>query len=1324
MSTPGRQTKIITFSSYKAGAGRTMALANIAWIMASQGKSVLTVDWDLDDPALHLYYSKYLPNRDLSMSDGILDMFSTFAATASSQERGAEHLRELHPQHTDFKRYDVDVHYPFPNGGHLYYLGPGRQDDRYRDRLRAFDWDLFQDTDDGREFLAALRSRMRHSEYDYILIDSGAGLSADAGICTVALPDTVVIGLSLHRRAIEGARDIARRIEAQPRHITLHVMPLRVDTTIETTRFERALAEARTALDPYLGLTGEESLDAYWNEVLIPYQPHFSLAEDLAVMVEHPLHSASLVSACVKAAQRITDGAVTSFKQAPRELREEYTAWTGHSGRDAVPLTVTVLNAPDDQLWSDWIAEQLAGAGVKVQPPQPETEPYPDDLDADDNGGLDCGPDSDYVVALLSRRLEDTAAGRTIANLAVGAPVGGAQPPKIVGLRISTARLAPHFDWHDAVNLAGQQERAAHRALLSRFPPEIVDAPFRPADRTRFPGRQPDVVSLPMRDVRFVGRTRQLGELREGFAFSSADHVPPHVLWGMKGSGKRQVALEYAHRFASQYDLVWWIPAADDDSIRAGLRALAREFNAAVGDAGGGDDPAALLAALRTGRFCSRWLLVFEGAPSIDVLDPYVPTTGPGHVLITSLTSEWPVGYETQQIESFTHEESLRLLRAGLPGAKTEDLDRLAQRLGDHPLMLNTAVAELSSSPAQVDRYIALIDRLESDAPGEVPGPYRTMDAVYRVRFKGLRRQFPAAARLLQLCSFLSADGVGMRVIESPGMIGRLARLDPSLQDTLRLRNVLNQLSVATLAVEDPKAGRLKVHRILQDLVRGWMTPEERAETHAEALAVLAAMVPSDLQRHEPEHRKDFAELDRHLEPSGALESSDPQVHRWLVSQVYHRRTTDRWEEARVLGERVLARWRADPGIGDSRTVVLRMESEVAAACRALGRYKCALERSQHSVQIQRERDSNDVYTLMAARGYAADLRATGRFREAFSEDSRTHSGLSRVIGPEHNATLDAAINLALSKFYMETVDAAIELDRDAYTIRKRQYGENDFRPWISYANLGTYFRERGDLGASERYLTRSCERFRMLTGKDSHRYLGALAGLGMTLVRKGDVDEGLKRLQDARAGFTRHWGDEHPGTMACDLSVAIGLHASGRFADAADSMPDLCERYEKVFGPTHPFTSICLNNMALYLLAAGDPSTALSHAQKAAYQLGNSFDSGHRYSLVARMNQSNCRSVLGRDTSTEDIGIHEDCAQPTAWGERHPVTLTALANRLASASGSGSGSGSDDPSESRLRANLERWVSEPLMAGHPLATALADDPYRRLGADLEVRDV
>ena len=66
--------QIITFYSYKGGTGRSMALANVAWILASNGKRVLMVDWDLEAPGLHRYIHPFLRDKELRSSDGVIEI--------------------------------------------------------------------------------------------------------------------------------------------------------------------------------------------------------------------------------------------------------------------------------------------------------------------------------------------------------------------------------------------------------------------------------------------------------------------------------------------------------------------------------------------------------------------------------------------------------------------------------------------------------------------------------------------------------------------------------------------------------------------------------------------------------------------------------------------------------------------------------------------------------------------------------------------------------------------------------------------------------------------------------------------------------------------------------------------------------------------------------------------------------------------------------------------------------------------------------------------------------------------------------------------------
>ncbi|MCW8378360.1 KGGVGR-motif variant AAA ATPase [Streptomyces justiciae] len=304
------RARIVTFYSYKGGTGRTMALANAAWILASRGKRVLVVDWDLEAPGLHRYFHPFLPDSELRSSPGIMDMVWEFATAATDPATPDE--PDWHEPLAAIQPYAMSVEYDFLEPGSIDLVPAGRQDHLYSSLVSTFDWNNFYERLGGGGFIEALKRSMRE-HYDYVLIDSRTGLSDTAGICTVQLPDILVNCFTLSNQAIDGAEAVAASVHRQRagNQLRMFPVPMRVDGG-EADRLEQGRRYAQATFGRYLSHVPDP--DAYWGAVEVPYSPSYAYEELLAPIRDEPLHPASLLASSERLVSYLTDREVTQVR--------------------------------------------------------------------------------------------------------------------------------------------------------------------------------------------------------------------------------------------------------------------------------------------------------------------------------------------------------------------------------------------------------------------------------------------------------------------------------------------------------------------------------------------------------------------------------------------------------------------------------------------------------------------------------------------------------------------------------------------------------------------------------------------------------------------------------------------------------------------------------------------------------------------------------------------------------------------------------------------------------------------------------------------------
>jgi tetratricopeptide (TPR) repeat protein len=814
-----------------------------------------------------------------------------------------------------------------------------------------------------------------------------------------------------------------------------------------------------------------------------------------------------------------------------------------------------------DQAWAEWIAWQLEEDRYRVLIQAWDMVPGASWIHRMHEGVRR----ADRTIAVVSAAyLESVYATAEWEAAWRGDPLG--EQRKLLVFRVADCDRPGLLAAAVSVDLFGAGEAAAQgrvrlavrEAITGRAKPGSKPG-FPPAARAvqgepRFPGALPEVWNVPPRNPNFTGRAAELGRLRARLAEHPA--VTVHALHGMGGIGKTQTAVEYAHLYADEYDLVWWVNAERAALIGDQFTRLGEELGLPPLA-----DPEAMLGAVhRLLRARGRWLLILDNAEDAQEISPLLPG-GTGHALITTRRSGFRALGGVLDLDTLNRPDAIALLRRRDPGLTDAQAGQLAAGLGDLPLALDQAAAYLDQTGMPPEEYLRLLETRSADlhSRGRTAGHPGTVATVWSVSLDRLQATAPAAIQLLELCAWLAPEPIPLDLFT--GHCDKLPEpLASAAADSVAFNDMVGALTDYSLARRTGSS--LIVHRLIQDVTRHHpaglptATANEVLET---VLALLRADLPGQVRAIPQRWPRWRALLPSVLEATGHdTGTAQGDATAWLLTNAgIYLRSQGRYTEALPLHQRALRISQA--ALGPDHPDVGTDLREVGMTLWELGRYAEALPLHRRALRISQAAlgpDHPDVATDLREVGMA--LWELGRYAEALPLHRRALRIHKAALGPDHPDVATDLREVGWALWALGRYAEALPLHQQALRIREAALGPD-------HPDVATDLRE-----------------------------------VGRALWELGRYAEAMALHQQALRIHQAALGPNHPD-VATDLSwVGRALWALGQYAKALPLHEQALRIHQAAFGPDHPDVAAYLNSVGRTLSALGRDAEALPLHQRA----------------------------------------------------------------------------------------------------------------------------
>ncbi|KAK3687190.1 hypothetical protein B0T22DRAFT_121957 [Podospora appendiculata] len=622
------------------------------------------------------------------------------------------------------------------------------------------------------------------------------------------------------------------------------------------------------------------------------------------------------------------------------------------------------------------------------------------------------------------------------------------------------------------------------------------------------------------------------------------------ALWGLGGSGKTQVALEYAYRRSRDPACsVFWVHADNETTFTQDYKAIAKR----LGLAGGLDGPELLTAVRERIEAGSCWLLILDNADNLAAfgvgrtqsgkgqgrgveekhsLYDFVPRGSAGTVLWTSRDKRIGgslVGAKRAiNVARMTDAEAMALLETvGNKKIGEGERDGAAQLLAEldwFPLAVSQAAAYMQRTSTTPNAYLLKLARRKTRCKTRWKtlqqsefdrhrraGLSNSILETWDLSMEQIRQENEMAYDILHVLAFLDSQNIPLEIMiqaaaalrdEKPtgdrqgdGSTRSISSGSDSEDDDNEVLHaaiqVLQEFSFLHLRASEGTSRAYEMHKLVQDATQYALSRRDRREDEVR-FSKLALRAVTDLF---PERRRElWGECEKY---------------------VVHAQRAGEWAEL--------------------------CEGEIEA-----------------SGLLSRVSD------------YLYDR---GRWREKEPVDKRAYEFRRKRLGEKHPDTIRSMASLADTYHAQGRYEEAEKIKVEVLALRRDVLGEKHPDTIRSMADLARTYHAQGRYEEAEKIFVEVLALRRDVLGETHPDTIWSMADLAATYHNQGRYEEPEKIFVEVLALRRDVLGEKHPDTLQAMHDLAVTWNSRQRCPEALDMMQECLKLQYKVLGQSHPST-------------------------------------------------------------------------------------------------------------------------------------------------------